>query len=112
MISIGSWEYPTKFMVRQPKTYLRGYPLILGISWLDTTDAYISCRPGNMTISHGTSKNKLTLYPPTKPSIDLKAPLWANEEDSDEEGEAHKVLSIDQYLDIREKKMMMKSMIS
>jgi hypothetical protein len=56
-----------------------------------------------MTISHGTSTKKLTLYPPAKPNIDFETPLWADGEDSDEEGEAHQVLSIDQYLAIREK---------
>jgi hypothetical protein len=43
------------------------------------------------------------MYPPTKPSIDFETPLWVDKEYSDEEGEAHKVLSIDQYLAIREK---------
>jgi hypothetical protein len=30
VISVDSWEYPTDFMVLQPKTSLGGYPLILG----------------------------------------------------------------------------------
>jgi hypothetical protein len=103
VISIDSWEYPTEFMILQPKTSLGGYPLILGRPWLATVDAYIGCRSGNMTISHGTSTKQLTMYPPTKPNIDFETPLWADGEDSDEEGEAHQVLSIDQYLAIREK---------
>jgi hypothetical protein len=45
----------------------------------------------------------LTIYPPTKPNIDLETPLWAKEEDSDEEGESHQVLSINRYLSIRHK---------
>jgi hypothetical protein len=56
-----------------------------------------------MTISHVTSKKQLTLYPPAKPNIDLETPLWDDKEYSDEEGESHQVLSIDQYLTIREK---------
>jgi hypothetical protein len=38
-------------------------------------------------------------------------PLWVDGEDSEEEGESHQVLSIDQYLAIRDKNRMMKSMI-
>jgi hypothetical protein len=56
-----------------------------------------------MTISHGTSTKQLTLYPPAKPNIDLETPLWVDGEESDEEGESHQVLSIDQYLAIRDK---------
>ena len=51
MVSIDSWEYPTYFLVLQPKTKFNGYPLILGRPWLATADAYISFRVGNMTIS-------------------------------------------------------------
>jgi len=56
-----------------------------------------------MTISHGTSTKKVTLYPPSKPSIYLEKPLWVDGEDSDQERESHQVLSIDQYLAIRDK---------
>jgi hypothetical protein len=61
----------------------RGYPLILGIPWLATTDAYIGYRSGDMTISHKNSTKKLTLYPPAKPSLDLEKSSWI--EYSDEE---------------------------
>jgi len=61
VISLDSWEYTTNFKVLQPKTSLGGYPLILGRPWLATADAYIGCRLGNMTISHGTSTKQLTL---------------------------------------------------
>jgi hypothetical protein len=88
-------------MVLQPKTSLKGYPLIMGSPWLAIVDDYIGCR--NMTISHETSTKELTLFPLAKPSLDFQAPLWANGEDSDEEAEAHQALSIDQYLAIREK---------
>lgn len=53
MVSIKSWEYPTSFLVLQPKTKFNGYPLILGRPWFTTTDAYISCKVGNMTIKNG-----------------------------------------------------------
>jgi len=53
MVTIDSWEYPTDFLVLQPKTKFNGYPLILGRPWLATADAYISCRAGNMTIKNG-----------------------------------------------------------
>ena len=43
MVSIDSWEYPTDFLVINPKTRLDGRPLILGRPWLATTDAYIIC---------------------------------------------------------------------
>jgi hypothetical protein len=80
-------------MVLQPKANLGGYPLILGRPWLATADAYIGCRSGNMTISHGNSTKELTLYPPAKPSPDLENSPWA--EDSDEEP-AQPLLTLDQ----------------
>ena len=49
MVSLDSWEYPTDFLVINPRNQLDGHPLILGIPWLATADAYISCRIGNMT---------------------------------------------------------------
>ena len=83
IVSTDLWEYPVDYMVLQPKDNLGGYPLILGRPWLSTVDAYIACRSGNMTISHGNSTKKLTLYPPAKPSPDLENSPWV--EDSDEE---------------------------
>jgi len=53
MVFIDSWEYPVDFLVLQPKDKLTGCPLILERPWLATTDAYISCRAGNMTIKNG-----------------------------------------------------------
>ena len=55
-VCVDSWEYPTNFIVLRTKNKLSGYPLILGIPWLATTDAYIICRKGNMTIGNGLSK--------------------------------------------------------
>jgi hypothetical protein len=103
VILVDLGEYPTDFMVLQPNTSMGGYPLILGRPWLANTDDYIICSLGNMTISHGTSTKQLTLYSPSKPCIDLETPLWVDREDSEEQGEVHQVLSIDQYLSIRDK---------
>ena len=69
-ISIDSWECPTDLRVLQPKAKLCGYPLIFGRPWLPTADAHIGCRIGNMTITHGQSQKKLTLYPPARHLIE------------------------------------------
>jgi hypothetical protein len=42
-ISVNSWEYPTDFLIINPRSGLEGHPLILGSPWLATTDAYIGC---------------------------------------------------------------------
>ena len=84
MVSIDSWEYPTNFVVLQPKEKLIGYPLILSRPWLGTADAYISCRARNMTIKNGHMSKQLILYPPTKPLLEHDLPLWLEEEDEDE----------------------------
>ena len=65
MVTIDSWEYPTDFLVLQPKTKFNGYPLILEGPWLATADAYISFRAENMTIKNGPLSKQLVLYPPT-----------------------------------------------
>ena len=40
--------------------------MILGRPWLATTDAYISCRKGEMIISNGLATKKITLHPPAQ----------------------------------------------
>lgn len=84
MVSIDSREYPTDFLVLQPKEKLAGYPLILGRPWLATADAYISCRARSMTIKNGHMSKQLVLYPPTQPLLEHDLPLWLEEEDEDE----------------------------
>jgi hypothetical protein len=69
IISIDSWEYPTNFLVLQHKSQSNGYPFILGRPWLATTDAYIGCRAGNMTITDGLSQKQIFLYPHAQPLI-------------------------------------------
>jgi hypothetical protein len=63
VVSVDSLEYPTDFMVFQPKSNLGGYPLIFGRPWLATVDAYISCRSKDMTISHESSTKILPSIP-------------------------------------------------
>jgi hypothetical protein len=69
LVTLNSWEYPVDFLVIQPKTSNVGHPVILGRPWLATTDAFIGCRSGEMTISNGLAMKKLTLYPPAKPTL-------------------------------------------
>ena len=59
VLSIDSWEYPTDFVVLHHKSQLGGNPLIFGRPWLATTDAYISCRSGSMTIFYGSTIKNL-----------------------------------------------------
>ena len=65
MVSLVSWEYPTYFMVIQPKL-MEGHPIILGRPLLATVDAYISCRKGEMIISNGLDTKKITLHLPSQ----------------------------------------------
>eukprot|EP00253_Pinus_taeda_P022931 PITA_22931 len=71
MVSVDSWEYPTNFLIINPKTRLDGHLLILGRPWLATADAYISCRQGNMIITKGADIKNLVLYPRAQPSITI-----------------------------------------
>ena len=66
---MGSWEYPTNFLVINPKIRLDGHPLILGRPCLATVDAYIGCLTGSMTIAKGDAINNIAIYPPTKQSL-------------------------------------------
>jgi len=79
MVSIDSWEYPSNFLVLQPKAKLTGYPLILGRPWLATPYAYISYWAGNMTIKNGHMSKQLVLYPPAQPLLEHDLPLWLEE---------------------------------
>ena len=69
MVSVDSWEYPANCLVINPKNRMEGHPLILGWPWLATTDAYIRCQVGNMTITRGNSVKNIVIYPPAKPSL-------------------------------------------
>ncbi|XP_059070597.1 uncharacterized protein LOC131860231 [Cryptomeria japonica] len=98
VLSIDSWDYPTDFMILQPKVKLGGYPLILGRPWLAVANAFINCCSGNMVISNGEHTKQLTLYPPTQPMLETKDPLWI---DSDLE-DSLTILMIDQALDLED----------
>jgi hypothetical protein len=67
-ISVDSWEYPTDFLIINPKSGLEGNPLIWGRPWLATSDAYIDYRSGTMMISRGGVTRNLILCPQSKPS--------------------------------------------
>eukprot|EP00253_Pinus_taeda_P012698 PITA_12698 len=69
MVSVDSWEYPTNFLIINPKNRLDGHPLILGRPWLAIVNGYIGCRQGNMTITRGENIKNLALYPPVQPSV-------------------------------------------
>jgi hypothetical protein len=81
VFSVDSWEYPADFVVLQPKTRMGGHPLILGIPWLATVDAFIGCRSGSMTISDGYNTKKLTMFPHATPSAEPENSLWMDTED-------------------------------
>jgi hypothetical protein len=68
-ISVDSWEHPADFLVINPRSGLDGHPLILGIPWLATSDAYLGCRMGNVTIARGTYTKNLIMYPQAKPNL-------------------------------------------
>jgi hypothetical protein len=55
MVTLASWEYPIDFLVIHSKYPARGHLVILGRPWLATTNAFIGCREGEMTISNGLS---------------------------------------------------------
>jgi hypothetical protein len=76
IVSLVSWEYPIDFMVIQPKL-MEGHSMILGRSWLATTDAYISCRKGEIIISNGLSTKKIILHPPAQ--LASTNVLWVEE---------------------------------
>lgn len=64
VVSIDSWEYHANFIFLQAKNLVGGHPLILGRPWLATIDAYSRCHFGDMYISHGYYRKKITLDPP------------------------------------------------
>ena len=68
---LESWEYPADFLFINPKNRMDGHPLILGRPWLATTDAYIGCRAGRMTITRGDSIKNIIIYLPAKPSLPM-----------------------------------------
>ena len=84
-------------MVLQPNFSLEFYPLVLGIPWIDTSNAYIGCRSGKMIITQGNPTKNLILYPPINPSNDHHTPLWVGVKDNDEEN-ASQIATLDRLV--------------
>ncbi len=101
VISLDSWEYPFQFYVLQPKTNLGGHPLIFGRPWLATADAYIGCRYGNMTITHGAETKHINLYPLAQPLLRSENTHWVEEEEHDSEC-TRPILTIAQAMSLKE----------
>jgi hypothetical protein len=97
IISVESWNYLADFVVLQPKTKLGGHPLILGRPWLATTDDFINCRSGSMTISNGDETKQLTHYPHSKPLINNDNSLWVDFDDQT----TQPILTIGQALSLK-----------
>jgi hypothetical protein len=73
-ILVDSWEYPTDFLIINPRSGLDKHPLILGRPWLMTADAYIGCQSSTMKIYRGGVTRNIILYPPAKPSPTIVHP--------------------------------------
>jgi hypothetical protein len=73
-ITLLSWEYLMEFLVIHSKSSKPGHPIVLGRPWLATTNAFISCWSGEMTISNGTHSQKCILFHLAQPTIEV--PLW------------------------------------
>lgn len=83
IISFESRNYPADFVVLQTNAKLGGHPVISGRPSLATTDAFISCRSGSMTISNGCETKQLTMYPHATPMINNDDSVWLYYEDND-----------------------------
>jgi hypothetical protein len=70
IVTLESWEYPVEIIFIHSKDHTKGNPIILGRSWLATTNAFIGYREGEMTISNGISIQKITIYPPIQPIME------------------------------------------
>ena len=62
------------FLVLQINDTTKEHHFILSIPWLETTNTFIGCREGVLTISNGISEQNLTLYPQAQPV--MKNMLW------------------------------------
>ena len=70
-----------EFFILTHKNDLGEHPLILGIPWLATTDAFISCRSGDMYISDGNSTKKFNLYPPARTITEIYDKQWIDDKE-------------------------------
>ena len=92
IVTMASWEYPVDFLVLQSKDPTKENPIIIGRPWIATTNAFIGCREGILTISNDPSLQNLTMYPPGQPVAEM---LWLENPYGDEEVE-QPLLSISQ----------------
>jgi len=67
-ILVDSWQCPVNIFYLHTQSLADEHPLILGIHWLATADAYIGYWSGNMVISNGEFTKNRFLYPLAKPS--------------------------------------------
>jgi hypothetical protein len=75
IVTLVSWEYPVDFLVIYSKSSSKpGHSVVIGHPWLATTNAFISCWYGEMTISNGTHSQKLVLFPPAQ--LTQEIPIW------------------------------------
>jgi hypothetical protein len=70
IVTLASREYSIYFLVIHSKDPAKGNPAIFGRPWLATTNAFIGCREGEMTIFNGLYIQKLTIYPPYQPIME------------------------------------------
>jgi hypothetical protein len=99
MVTLASWEYPVDFLVIHSKDPTKGHPVILGRPWLATTNAFIGCREGEMTISNGLSIQKLTIYPRAQPIMEN---LWCLEFPYENEDWEEPILPSDHAWELQE----------
>jgi hypothetical protein len=71
IVTLASWEYPVEFLVIHSKDHAKGNLVILGRPWLATSNAFIGYREGEMTILNGLSIQKITIYPPAQPIMEI-----------------------------------------
>ena len=93
IVTLASWEYPVDFLIIYSRDPTKGHPIILGRPWLATTNAFIGCRAGEMSISNGISTKTLILYPPAQP---VEETLWWLEDPYGDENHEEPLLSLDQ----------------
>jgi hypothetical protein len=98
-ITLAYWEYPVYFLVIHSKSSKPGHPVVLSQPWLAIADAFISCQSREMTFSNGTHSQKLILFPPTQPTIEVN--LWY-ENPYGEENYAQLLLTLEQEKGVQE----------
>ena len=73
-----------EFLVFHTKDPTKEHQIIPGSPWITTTNDFIGCREGILTISNGPSLQNLTMYPPAQPMAEM---LWLENPYRDEQVE-------------------------